>query len=132
MNAMETFELESISHVQNFGWQCSRKKSVGDSLKMSVTEFFVLDTEIMSVVSQLNEGYMIYHNDLYHWSSNFNLERTDLFNGIKNAFVESKTMDAKFIIFIFWLLFEFFYDKLLKKASIWLFKYPRRGSGQVF
>lgn len=85
---------------------------------MSVTEFFVLDTEIISAVSQ------------YHWSSIFNLERTDLLNGIKNAFVESKTMDAKFIIFI--LLFEFFYDKLLKKASIWLFKYPRRGSGQVF
>ena len=56
---------------------------------MSVTEFSGLDTEIMSAVSQ------------YHWSSNFNLERTDLFNGIKNAFVESKTMDAKFIIFIF-------------------------------
>ena len=120
MNAIESFELESISHVQNFGWECSRKQSVGDSWKTSVTKFFVLDTEIMSAVSQ------------YHWSSNFNLERTDLFNGIKNAFVESKTMDAKFIIFIFWLLFEFFYDKLLEKASIWLFKYPRRGSGQVF
>lgn len=58
MNAMESFELATISHVQNFGWECNRKQSVGDSWKMSLTEFSGLDTNIMSAVSQFNQGYI--------------------------------------------------------------------------